>query len=164
MFNQNRNPGKPEPNLTRVPAEVQFRALTPKDAPELAYCELQVFKYPWSENSMRDCLELATVEGEAATVKGKIVGYIIIQSIFEEGHILNLGVLPTWRGQGIGRTLLERYMKVAVQNHVTMIYLEVRASNRVAQNLYFSMGFAPISARRNYYPDGEDALILMKKL
>jgi ribosomal-protein-alanine N-acetyltransferase len=164
MYNQNRNSGKSLLAASDRDPGIQFRSLTPQDAPELAYCELLIFKFPWSENSLRDCLELATVEGEAVLLMGKIAGYIIIQSVFEEAHILNLGVLPDLRGRGLGRALLERFLKMAGQRKISMIYLEVRSGNRIAQNLYFSMGFAPISARRKYYPDGEDALILMKKI
>jgi [ribosomal protein S18]-alanine N-acetyltransferase len=164
MSDPNRTPIKRPPPGQYLPPEVHFRSLTPQDAPELAYCELLIFKHPWSENSLRDCLELVSVEGEAIIVKGKIIGYIIIQTVLDEAHILNIGVLPSYRGHGLGRILLERLLKLAVQLHINIIFLEVRSSNRVAQNLYFSMGFAPISARKKYYPDGEDALILMKKL
>jgi [ribosomal protein S18]-alanine N-acetyltransferase len=164
MSDPNRTPGQRPLTGHYLQPEIHFRTLTPQDAPELAYCELQIFKYPWSENSLRDCLELVSVEGEAITVKGKIIGYIIIQTVLEEAHILNIGVLPSHRGRGLGRIMLDRLLKLAVQRHINIIFLEVRSSNRVAQNLYFSLGFAPISARRKYYPDGEDALILMKKL
>jgi len=152
---------RPPPNPT---VEVTFRRLTPRDAPEVAYLELEIFRYPWSENSLRDCLELATVEGEAAVINGRIAGYLIIQAVFDEAHILNLAVQQLHRGRGIARTLLERFLSTTVKRGVTQTFLEVRASNYAAQKLYFGLGFAPLSARRNYYPDGEDALILVKKL
>ena len=143
---------------------ITFRGLTPRDAPEVAYLELEIFRYPWSENSLRDCLELATVEGEAAVLNGRIAGYLIIQTIFDEAHILNLAVQQAQRGQGIARALLERFLSTTVKRGITQTFLEVRAGNYAAQKLYFGLGFAPLSARRNYYPDGEDALILVKKL
>ncbi|HEX7345137.1 MAG TPA: hypothetical protein VF398_12790, partial [bacterium] len=79
--------------------QVTFRRLAPRDAAEVAYLELEIFRYPWSENSLRDCLELATVEGEAALIEGRIVGYLIIQSLFDEAHILNLAVQQSHRGR-----------------------------------------------------------------
>jgi ribosomal-protein-alanine N-acetyltransferase len=140
--------------------KVRFRSLNPQDAPELAYLELQIFRSPWSENSLRDCLDLATVEGEAAVIDGRIVAYLIVQSVQDEAHILN----EPFRGQGISRKLLTRFLDSAYKRKIRVFYLEVRANNRVAQNLYFSLGFAPVGARKRYYPDGEDALILMKEL
>jgi ribosomal-protein-alanine N-acetyltransferase len=37
--------------------------------------------------------------------------------------------------------------------------LEVRASNRGAQELYRRFGFAPVGVRKNYYKD-EDAIVM----
>jgi len=145
-------------------SEVRFRRLTPRDAAELSYLELDIFKAPWSEQGLRDCLELTSVEGEAALVEGHIAGYLIVQSVVDEAHILNLAVHQPHRGKGLSRRLMERFFQRAIPRGITSFYLEVRAGNRVAQKLYFSLGFAPVYVRRNYYPDGEDALILVKKL
>ena len=144
--------------------DVRYRPLTPRDAPELAYLELQIFRSPWSETSLRDCLEQATVEGEAAVIADRIVAYLIVQTIFDEAHILNLAVHQSHRGRGLARALLERFIERGVKSGIRVFYLEVRSCNRASQKLYFGFGFAPISVRKRYYPDGEDALILMKKL
>lgn len=155
-----------EPRWTYLKGQssLKFRSLRPGDASELSYLEAQIFRYPWSENSLRDCLEQATVEGEAVLLDGRIVGYLLVQCIFEEAHILNLAVHQPFRGQGLARKLLERFLAQAVKRKLTQFYLEVRASNRVAQQLYFSFGFAPLAVRKKYYPDGEDALILLKRI
>ena len=163
MHDSGRTTGLRRPPLDPK-SEATFRRLTPRDAPEVAYLELEIFRYPWSENSLRDCLELATVEGEAAVIDGRISGYLIIQTVFDEAHILNLAVQQAHRGRGIARALLERFLSTTVKRGITRTFLEVRAGNYAAQKLYFGLGFAPLSARRNYYPDGEDALILVKKL
>lgn len=38
--------------------------------------------------------------------------------------------------------------------------LEVRASNEAALNLYQKMGFIQVNVSKNYYPDGEDAIVM----
>ena len=39
--------------------------------------------------------------------------------------------------------------------------LEVRMSNKSAQDLYRRCGFAPVGVRKNYYPESnEDALVM----
>lgn len=144
--------------------DCEFRPLTPRDAQELSYLELQIFKAPWSENSLRDCLELATVTGEAAVLNGKIVGYLIVQTISDEAHILNLAVDSDWRCRGIAGQLLNRFLNRSIQNGVVEFFLEVRTSNIAAQRLYFKFGFAPLAVRKKYYPDGEDAFILVKRV
>jgi ribosomal-protein-alanine N-acetyltransferase len=144
--------------------DVRFRSLTPDDARELSYLELEIFPAPWSENALRSCLEQANVEGEAAVVEGGIVGYLFAQFAADEAHLLNVGVRNKYRRLGIGRQLLERFLERCRQKGVRMCLLEVRLGNRIAQKLYFQHGFAPVSIRKKYYPNGEDALILMKQL
>jgi ribosomal-protein-alanine N-acetyltransferase len=49
----------------------------------------------------------------------------------------------------------------AVARGVVDLTLEVRVSNRAAQQLYQRFGFAPGGVRRRYYQDnGEDALVM----
>lgn len=138
------------------------RPLKPEDARELSYLELEIFPSPWSENSLRSCLELANVEGEAAVMDGHLAGYLFVQYAFEEVHILNFGVREKHRNKGIGKLLLSRFLNRAQARGAQVCFLEVRMSNHRAQRLYFTHGFAPLSVRRKYYPNGEDALILVK--
>ena len=49
----------------------------------------------------------------------------------------------------------------AKQSAVTEVFLEVRADNPSAQQLYLSLGFQQIDRRKNYYqPDNVDALVM----
>lgn len=138
--------------------------MVPEDAVELSYLELEIFSSPWSGASFRNCLELATVEGEAAIIDGEIIGYLIVQCVYDEGHILNLAVRPDYRRRGVAKILLKRFLEHVKKRNVSLMYLEVRVGNRAAQGLYFGFSFAPVSVRKKYYPDGEDALILMRKI
>ena len=54
---------------------------------------------------------------------------------------LGMGVLPAYRGQGIGRRLLQACIAKAWAKGMTRIELAVRADNRRAIRLYESMGF-----------------------
>lgn len=145
-------------------SSLQFRVLVPDDARELSYLELEIFPAPWNEAALRSCLELATVEGEAALRKGEIIGYLFAQYVEDEAHLLNVGVRKQYRRQGIARKLLGHFLERCRKRRLQVCYLEVRTSNLAAQKLYYQYGFAPVSIRKNYYPNGEDALILMKYL
>ncbi len=84
-----------------------------------------------------------------------------------EAHILNLCIAPDRQRQGLGRRLLERLLRVARDHRADTVYLEVRASNRIARTLYESSGFAEVGVRRDYYPGHkrrEDAIIYAKPL
>lgn len=79
----------------------------------------------------------------------------------EEAHILTIAVQPEFRGQGIGRWLLLHLIDEARQAGCAGIALEVRPSNQAALKLYEKLGFALIGRRKRYYPDKEDALVLL---
>jgi len=80
--------------------------------------------------------------------------------IFDEGHITTLAVHPSYRRQGIGEQLLWHLFDETRRRGLVRLTLEVRVSNRAAQNLYQKYGFHVEGRRLRYYGDGEDALIL----
>jgi ribosomal-protein-alanine N-acetyltransferase len=84
-----------------------------------------------------------------------------------EAHVLNVCVHPDWQGRGLGRRILDRLLRLAREHEADTAFLEVRASNTVAQRLYESAGFNEIGVRRGYYParvGREDAVVYAKTL
>ena len=61
---------------------------------------------------------------------------------------LGMGVLPTHRGQGIGKRLLQACIGKAWSKGITRIELEVRADNERAIRLYERMGFEHEALKR----------------
>ena len=62
---------------------------------------------------------------------------------------LGMGVLPSYRGRGLGRQLLQACIDKAKANGITRIVLQARADNQVAIKLYESVGFAHEARLRN---------------
>ena len=90
-----------------------------------------------------------------------IVGYCGFWIAAQEAHISTIAVDPRYRGQGIGQLLLITAIEKAMELSATLMSLEVRVSNLVAQNLYRKYGFKPVGRRPRYYSDNrEDALIM----
>jgi monofunctional chorismate mutase len=54
---------------------------------------------------------------------------------------LGMGVLPAWRGRGVGRRLLQACIDKAWAKGLTRIELEARADNHAAIALYRQLGF-----------------------
>ncbi len=54
---------------------------------------------------------------------------------------LGIGVIKDYRGQGIGRALIEQALSLAKSRHLTRIELSVREDNEKALALYQKMGF-----------------------
>ena len=59
---------------------------------------------------------------------------------------------------------MNNYISLLQEKAARRIYLEVRETNIVAQNLYKAYGFKMLSKREKYYKDGETALIFEKGL
>lgn len=136
-----------------------------EDLEEVLDIEVLSFATPWSRNAF--LYEL--LENERAVYyvvhnsMNKLIAYIGMWVIFDEGHITNLAVHPAYRHQGVGKFLLINFIKAAREKKVKHLTLEVRRSNAVAQELYQKMGFVHMGVRKKYYLDNnEDALIMWK--
>jgi [ribosomal protein S18]-alanine N-acetyltransferase len=68
-------------------------------------------------------------------------------------------------GRGIGSALLNALLTEAARRGCTEVFLEVRADNGRAQQLYRRHDFTEIGIRRGYYqPSGADALVMRRNL
>lgn len=98
-------------------------------------------------------------------VNGIIIGFVVgLQSGPKEGRVFSLAVDPRFRNMGIGTSLMKRVLEVFRENGLREAVLEVRMSNRRAQQLYQRLGFQPSSVHPHYYNDGEDAVVMKKTL
>ena len=61
---------------------------------------------------------------------------------------LGMGVLPEWRGRGIGRRLIEAAIAAGWQHGYQRIELSVYATNEIAWRLYRSLGFVEEGRQR----------------
>jgi ribosomal-protein-alanine N-acetyltransferase len=96
---------------------------------------------------------------------GAITGYAGLLAAGSQGDVLTLAVAAGRWGQGTGSALLEALLTEAARRGCTEIFLEVRADNARAQQLYRRYGFVQIGIRRGYYqPSGTDALVMRKAL
>ncbi len=136
-----------------------------EDIDQVLSIEQTSFSMPWSRNLFLSefrspgisTLMVALADGPVRTVGG----YIVIWLVEDEMHILNLAVTPSLRRQGIARKLVRAAIKRADQKGAKRAFLEVRASNAVAQKLYLDLGFTGTSLRRDYYDAPvEDAVIM----
>lgn len=81
--------------------------------------------------------------------------------MFDEAHITTLAVREKYRGKGLGEIMLMALIDLAMELDSRVVTLEVRASNKSAQQLYSKYGFKNAGLRKGYYSeDGEDALIM----
>jgi ribosomal-protein-alanine N-acetyltransferase len=144
----------------------QIRPAVLADVDAVAAIEAAAFSNPWHPQTIRSLV----AQGRARILVGEdpsegIVGYAVIWWALDQGELANLAVKEEYRGRGLGAALLERAMAEARAHQVESLFLEVRESNRKAQNLYLAWGFMQVAVRRDYYRNPrEDALVLLKRL
>ncbi|HQH28043.1 MAG TPA: ribosomal protein S18-alanine N-acetyltransferase [Oligoflexia bacterium] len=130
-------------------------------------CRLEQVCYsnPWSSELIRGEFQNQVSLRRAVVKNGELVGYSFNHLVEKELHILNLAVAPRYRRCGFGRLVLGRVIQESMLFGACMATLEVRRSNVIAQQLYFSFGFERVGVRHDYYRDNhEDALVLELRL
>lgn len=110
----------------------------------------------WSELAQSTRRYLVALDGD------DVVGYAGLFLLPPDADIQTVAVRPDRQGEGIARRLVTDLLEVADGSGATHTMLEVRADNEAATSLYRRLGFAPISTRPRYYPDGGDAVIMRR--
>lgn len=91
-----------------------------------------------------------------------VIGYAGLFAPGSEGDVQTIAVHPDYQGHGYGRQLLAALIDEAGLRGVKELFLEVRADNETAQNLYRSVGFEAIGERPNYYQPGNVSAVVMR--
>lgn len=143
--------------------EINIRFYTDADAPHIAELEKECFADPWSQNAIIEAAKYGTVF-LLAEENGKILGYLGMKPVLDEGYISNVAVTSGARGKGIGSCLLKKLDEYAKEHEIKTISLEVRPSNAPAIALYEKFGYKQVGRRKNFYSHPtEDGLILTKE-
>ncbi len=138
------------------------RAMTLEDLESAFAVECLAHSHPWSIGNLRDCIT-SGYHCQILEQDGEIVAFGIISAAVGESHLLNLVVSPNHQRRGLGKQLLSQLLKAAVELDAEVMFLEVRASNQGAINLYLETGFSEIGRRKDYYPakHGREEAIVM---
>lgn len=90
----------------------------------------------------------------------RVIGYLIFRKFIDEVEVLRFAVSSNYQGRGYGRLLFKKFLEEMKKSGIKNIYLEVSPTNFRAIRIYESEGFKKIGRRKNYYSNGEDALVL----
>ena len=145
-------------------SEVEFRPMTSADIDSVLALELDLFgEEAWSRQMLVGELgqQPDTRYYLVAEQDDQIVAYGGLLAAGGQADVLTIAVATTRWGKGIGSALLERLLAEADRRGCREVFLEVRADNERAQQLYRRRGFADIGIRRGYYqPSGTDAIVM----
>lgn len=151
---------------------VEILPMQESDLKEVLGIEASSFSCPWTAEMFRQEFLTTPISscfvakvrrrGSDAPVRDPgALGYICCWVVWDEMQVANLAVHPGWRRKGIGRLLMQNALQSGSQREVRKVFLEVRASNSAAQDLYRGLGFQVVGIRKGYYQfPPEDAYVM----
>ncbi|MHA7985564.1 ribosomal protein S18-alanine N-acetyltransferase [Rathayibacter sp. CAU 1779] len=145
-------------------SEPTLRRATPADLDAIMVLESSIFVTDaWSAEGVAS--ELAGEHSHYLVVEadGDIVAYGGLRAVHgsTDADIQTIAVAPGSRRHGLGRRLMVAMIDEAASRGVRDVFLEVRADNPNAQQLYLSLGFEALAVRPHYYqPDDVDAVVM----
>lgn len=144
---------------------LRYRQWEFKDLMAISVMEREIFPTTaWTYQMLADAFQSGKFYGICCEQDGEIIGYGGVTLGYDDAEIDNIGVSEFYRGEGIGRVILGMLVKFVKEKGKKKLYLEVRVSNTPAWLLYLRAGFKGVYARPRYYPDGEDAVVMVKEL
>lgn len=148
--------------------DYKVRFLEKTDLEQVYEIEKECFINPWKFSDIEYELNGNPVNKFLVLeVDGKIVGFNDFMITFNSATISQIAVTKAYRRNGFGSILLKEMEKCFSKEGddiVENVTLEVRASNEAAINLYKKDGYEVVVTKAHYYPDGEDAIYMVKRL
>lgn len=146
---------------------ITLRSITHEDMALLHAMEVQCFE-PHMQFTIEYLKELFEDDecSHLALVDGVPAGFLMAKRIPGErehiGYVDTLEVLPAYRRHGVAHALLtfaQETLRLAGCRHML---LHVASNNLAAQALYRKHGYKRRDMIANFYPDGTDALLLIR--
>lgn len=111
----------------------------------------------WTRRQVADALVMANThyllfgqaEGEPIRAE-QTTGFTMSRHAADEVELLLVAVKPEYRGQGLGRDIMNHFMADARERGARKAFLEMREGNP-AEHLYHACGFQQIGVRKGYY-------------
>jgi len=136
--------------------------MTLEDVPAVIELDKLSFSLPWPERSFRyELTENSASRCWVAELDGRIVAMLVAWFLVDEAHIATVATHPDLRRQGIAKKLLAYALQHMKSEGAASSFLEVRAGNTAAQEMYRKFGYQVAGRRKHYYKDnGEDAILM----
>ncbi|RZL95507.1 MAG: ribosomal-protein-alanine N-acetyltransferase [Variovorax sp.] len=149
------------------PLEARLEPLTIERLASVCTVEQAAYSHPWTRANFIDSLH-AGYHCQLLLGGDHLIGYFVAMKGVDEVHLLNLTVAPAFQRQGWAPMLLEALGGWSRGQGAQWLWLEVRASNARALDVYERQGFRRVGLRKGYYPahggQREDAIVMSLRL
>lgn len=139
-----------------------FRKMTLADLDQVIAIDQASFSLPWPPRTFQyELTDNPASRSWVAELDGRVVAMIVIWLIVDEAHIATFATHEEFRRRGIGEKLLLHALESSRMEGARRSFLEVRAGNQSAQQMYRKYGFKDDGRRPHYYKDNDEDAILM---
>lgn len=144
------------------------RLATLADLPALLALEAAAFgpEDRFASRNIRHLLGTPTAAILLCDNAGEVEGSAILlfRSSSRLARLYSIATDPECAGKGVGATLIMTCQAEALRRGCDRLRLEVRAGNLRAQSLYRNCGFRLLKEKKDYYANGETALVFERDL
>jgi ribosomal-protein-alanine N-acetyltransferase len=146
---------------------MDIRDMTKADLSAVLKIETDLFPTDaWTEALFLGELSEVPVSRKVAVAEfeGQVIGYVSLRFVGRQGDVNTIAIAKDFQRKGFGNQLLAWLLIAAKDLGVRELFLDVRADNLAAIEMYKKAGFDRIDIRRNYYDHSVDANVMRKKL
>jgi [ribosomal protein S18]-alanine N-acetyltransferase len=146
---------------------MDIRDMAKADLPAVLKIETDLFPTDaWTEALFLGELSEVPVSRKVAVAEfeGQVIGYVSLRFVGRQGDVNTIAIAKDFQRKGFGNQLLAWLLMTAKDLGVRELFLDVRADNLAAIEMYKKAGFDRIDIRRNYYDHSVDADVMRKKL
>lgn len=133
------------------PTEARFESLAIQHLNAVLRVEQLAYAHPWSRANFIDSLA-SGYQAQLLLADDALLGYFVAMKGVDEVHLLNITVAPDHQRQGWARVMLDALAIWASGQGVDWLWLEVRAGNERAIDVYEAQGYRRVGQRKHYYP------------
>jgi ribosomal protein S18 acetylase RimI-like enzyme len=150
---------------------VKIRPARPSDSHYIVQLSESVFRiYGPYEKIISSWLESGMTVTLVALMNRKPAGFVMISHFPQEANpqhvseLLAIAVAPEKQRMGIGEMLLKEVERKAARMGIKELFLHTAEENLAAQNLFAKNEYVSWGINEGFYPAGQNALIMYKKI
>ncbi|SIN97402.1 ribosomal protein S18-alanine N-acetyltransferase [Fibrobacter sp. UWB11] len=150
---------------------MQLREMTENDLPPVLELQRELAFQDWNEKQFLSEIRAryaycVVCEDDGGSPNGDtsraLLGYAIFHLLGSDSELLSIATRTSEQRKGIGSQLLKAGLNKLTESD-DQCFLEVRKGNVKARAFYEKHGFKQYNVRKNYYSDGEDAILYVFK-
>lgn len=134
------------------------------DVEAIVSLDQEVLQTNWHEKLYAESIVLKDTQSLVLDHEGRLIGFLIYRNIGGDFEIIQLALNKAYQRQGLASMMIDYMIQDAQSSHIEFIYLEVEMDNLPALNLYKKYGFEAIHQRKNYYGQGQNAIVMRKEM